>query len=142
MKRLFAFASAFALAGALAAVPAGAGTVVVKHKHKVTVEHVPGHTKMIMKVGPQGRFEHRGVWHDRIHVNAFVWPHGWRYHAIRIGGILPRIFIASDYYYDDYGPLGLQAPPPGYRWVRYGPDLLLINVRTGSVEDVVHDAFD
>ena len=37
--------------------------------------------------------------------------------------------------------MGLEPPPPGYRWVRYGPDLLLVNVRTRRVADVIYGAF-
>jgi Ni/Co efflux regulator RcnB len=33
-------------------------------------------------------------------------------------------------------------PPKGYRWVRYGPDLLLVNVRTGRISDVIYGAFN
>jgi Ni/Co efflux regulator RcnB len=89
-----------------------------------------------------GHFWHRGVWGVRIHAPVYRWPHGWRYRVWSIGAILPAVFLASEYYYDDYRLLGLQAPPPGYRWVRYGDDLLLVNLRTGEVEDVVYDVFD
>ncbi|MEJ0065348.1 MAG: RcnB family protein [Caulobacteraceae bacterium] len=32
-------------------------------------------------------------------------------------------------------------PPPGSRWVRYGPDLLLVNLTTGRVEDTAYGVF-
>ena len=32
-------------------------------------------------------------------------------------------------------------PPPGRRWVRYGSDLLLVNVRNRRVEDVIYGVF-
>jgi Ni/Co efflux regulator RcnB len=54
---------------------------------------------------------------------------------------LPSIFLSGTYFYDNYSPLGLGPPPPGYRWVRYGPDLLLVNVVTGRIADVVDGAF-
>jgi Ni/Co efflux regulator RcnB len=57
------------------------------------------------------------------------------------GAILPSIFLASPYYYDDYATLGLAPPPAGYRWVRYGTDLLLVNVVTGRIADVVDGVF-
>jgi Ni/Co efflux regulator RcnB len=44
-------------------------------------------------------------------------------------------------YYFDYGFLGVPPPPFGTRWVRYGPDALLVNVRSGRIVDVVYDAF-
>jgi len=37
--------------------------------------------------------------------------------------------------------MGLEPPPRGYRWVRYGPDLLLVNIRTRRVADVIYGAF-
>ncbi|BBC99179.1 hypothetical protein YGS_C1P0435 [Sphingobium sp. YG1] len=55
--------------------------------------------------------------------------------------MLPSIFLSSRYYYEDYRTLGVGAPPPGYRWVRYGPDLLLVRTRTRKVVDVIYGAF-
>ncbi len=56
--------------------------------------------------------------------------------------MLPALFLTNEYFYDDYGTAGLQAPAPGYRWVRYGDDLLLVNIRTGQVEDTAEDVFE
>jgi Ni/Co efflux regulator RcnB len=55
--------------------------------------------------------------------------------------MLPSVFLGGAYFYDNYGALGLAPPPAGYRWVRYGPDLLLVNVVTGRIADVVEGAF-
>jgi Ni/Co efflux regulator RcnB len=55
--------------------------------------------------------------------------------------MLPPAFLAPPYYYDEYAPLGLGPPPAGYRWVRYGPDLLLVNIATGRIADVVDGVF-
>jgi len=49
--------------------------------------------------------------------------------------------LAPPYYYDNYAPLGLAPPPPGYRWIRYGPDLLLVDVTSGRIGDVVEGVF-
>ena len=57
------------------------------------------------------------------------------------GALLPAIFLSTAYFYDGYAPLGLYAPPPGFRWVRYGPDLLLVNLTTGRVQDVAYGVF-
>jgi Ni/Co efflux regulator RcnB len=83
----------------------------------------------------------RGRWNTRIRASAFFYPRGYAYRHWSVGAILPALFLSSTYFYDDVGPLGLQIPPPGYRWVRYGPDLLLVNIRTGSVEEVAYGAF-
>jgi Ni/Co efflux regulator RcnB len=72
---------------------------------------------------------------------VFRYPHGYRYRRWSVGLLLPALFLSSTYYYDSYGDLGVGAPPPGCRWVRYGPDLLLIDVRTRRVVDVLYGAF-
>ena len=59
-----------------------------------------------------------------------------------VGGRLPPIFYGRDYYYADWAALGLDPPPPGTQWVRYGPDLLLVELDTGQVVDVAYDVFD
>lgn len=76
-----------------------------------------------------------------IHGRPFHYPSGYRYRRWSIGLLLPRLFLSPAYYYDDYYPLGVGAPPPGYRWVRYGPDLLLVQLRTGRIADVIYGAF-
>jgi Ni/Co efflux regulator RcnB len=55
--------------------------------------------------------------------------------------VLPPLFLVPGYYYADYAALGLPPPDPGFQWVRYGPDLLLVNIATGAVVDVVYGAF-
>jgi hypothetical protein len=69
------------------------------------------------------------------------YPPGYRYRRWTIGVVLPSLFLAPAYYYDDYWRMGLEGPPWGYQWVRYGPDLLLVNTRTGRIEDVIYGAF-
>jgi len=76
-----------------------------------------------------------------VHVAPFVYPRGWGYRRWVIGAVLPPVFLASAYYYSDWNVLGLPPPQPGFQWVRYGPDLLLVNVITGEVVDVVYGAF-
>lgn len=72
---------------------------------------------------------------------VFHYPSGYRYRRWTIGLLLPSIFLSSRYYYNDYARLGVGAPPYGYRWVRYGPDLLLVRTRTRRVVDVIYGAF-
>jgi Ni/Co efflux regulator RcnB len=76
-----------------------------------------------------------------VHVAPFIYPRGWGYRRWVIGAVLPPIFLVSDYYYGDWGALGLPPPQPGYQWVRYGSDLLLVNLSTGQVVDVAYDVF-
>ena len=72
---------------------------------------------------------------------AFRYPPGYAYRRWAIGAFLPSIFLGTTYYYDDWRGLGIDRPPPGRRWVRYGSDLLLVNQRTRRVEDVIYDVF-
>jgi Ni/Co efflux regulator RcnB len=55
--------------------------------------------------------------------------------------ILPPLFLTPDYYYGDWAAMGLPPPEPGFQWVRYGPDLLLVNINTGEVVDAIYGAF-
>ena len=71
----------------------------------------------------------------------FYYPSGWGYRSWRIGQALPFLFLSAPYFYDDYYGLGVPPPPPGFRWVRYGPDLLMVNVRTGYIADAVYGVF-
>ncbi len=83
----------------------------------------------------------RGRWFGRVHAAAFRYPAGYHYRIWNEGDRLPVLFLNSAYYYDGYAQLGLEVPPPGYRWVRYGPDLLLVDINTNEVEQVVYGAF-
>ena len=57
-----------------------------------------------------------------------------------VGYRLQPAFYGSRYYISDYGSYNLQAPHSrSLRWIRYGEDLLLVNVRTGRVLQVVHN---
>ena len=77
----------------------------------------------------------------RYRAPRFSYPRGWGYRRWQTGGILPRIFLSNSYYWSNWSALGLGSPPPGYVWVRYGPDLLLVNRRTGRIADAIYGAF-
>jgi len=76
-----------------------------------------------------------------IHGPIFHYPRGYRYRRWTIGLLLPAIFLSNVYYWNNYADIGVGPPPRGYRWVRYGPDLLLIQIRTRRVVDVIYGAF-
>lgn len=87
------------------------------------------------------RIGHRPTTFRRVNVSSYSYPRGYSYRRWSVGSILPRLFLSGSYYFNDYGALGLGAPPPGYVWVRYGPDLLLVNRYNGRIADVIHGAF-
>ena len=64
-----------------------------------------------------------------------------RYNRLSIGFILGSAFFGQNYWISD--PWYYRLPPayPGTRWVRYYDDVLLIDVYSGEVIDVIHDFF-
>jgi Ni/Co efflux regulator RcnB len=58
-----------------------------------------------------------------------------------VGRPLARALFAPAYYYAGYAALGLAAPPANYQWIRYGPDLMLVNLATGNVVDIRYGVF-
>ena len=108
--------------------------------------HPPGlpPAAMVHPMGPPGggaRFSYRGHDIERVHIHPFIYPPGFGYRRWEVGAALPPLFLARDYWYADWAALGMDPPPPGYQWVRYGPDLLLVKVITGQVADVAYDVF-
>ena len=90
---------------------------------------------------PPHHFMSQGRWRPSIRGPRFLYPPGYGYRLWITGAILPGIFLSGSYFFGDYASLGLAPPPPGYRWVRYGPDLLLVNVLSGRIADVVEGVF-
>ncbi len=132
--------------------PPGHGNVVVQHGsphfkgpvvHGPAIGHGPvvvGHGPVVVGHGPAIVF--RGHPINRVHLAPFVYQHGWAYRRWAVGAILPPLFLAPAYYYTDWATLGLDPPQPGFQWVRYGSDLLLVNVTTGAVVDTVYGVFN
>jgi Ni/Co efflux regulator RcnB len=90
---------------------------------------------------PPHRFMSQGRWRPSIRGPAFRYPPGFAYRRWTTGALLPPIFLSAPYFYESFSSLGLAPPPPGYRWVRYGSDILLVNVVTGRIADVVDGVF-
>lgn len=78
---------------------------------------------------------------QRVRATTYRYPRGYSYRRYRSGSILPSIFRSRAYYYTNWYDLGFGPPPPGYAWVRYGPDLLLVNIYTGRIRDVAYGVF-
>ena len=102
----------------------------------------PGAFRGPPRGGPPGaQFSYRGHMINRVRVAPFVYPGGYGYRRWVVGGVLPPIFLTPGYYYANWAALGVEPPQPGFQWVRYGPDLLLVNVGNGQVVDAVYGAF-
>jgi hypothetical protein len=76
------------------------------------------------------------------HHMPYRYPHGYHYRRWHAGLLLPHVLFGSTYWFQDYYRYGLPHPPHSYRWVRYGPDLLLVNTHTGHIRDVRHGLLD
>ena len=87
------------------------------------------------------QFVYRGQAFERVRRTPFVYPPGWGYQRWVVGAFLPPVFLVSDYWYAYWDLIGLPPPPPEYQWLRYGSDLLLVDLATGEVIDVVYDVF-
>jgi Ni/Co efflux regulator RcnB len=72
---------------------------------------------------------------------AFYYPPGYAYRRWSVGMMLPAAFLSSRYFWDSYAHVGLPPPPPGARWVRYGPDLVLVEVPSGRIIEVAYGVF-
>jgi Ni/Co efflux regulator RcnB len=75
------------------------------------------------------------------HIGPYHAPRGFAYRRWGYGEFLPRIYWAQRYWLSDYWLFGLDVPPVGCEWVRYGPDALLINISTGEVIQVLYGRF-
>ena len=98
--------------------------------------------------GPGAGYRPGGYLNDRgwrggqhFHLSPYRYPRGFGYQTWAFGAFLPSVFLAPDYTLWDYWTFGLPAPPPGYHWIRVGPDALLVRYGDGYVLDVVRDLF-
>ncbi len=115
------------------------GPVVVPH---VVVPGPGPHVGPGPGPGGHAQFIFRGrPFHPVPFARPWVYPAGWAYRRWAVGAILPPLFLVPAYYYTDYAALGFPPPDPGFQWVQYGPDLLLVNVATGQVVDVAYGVF-
>jgi Ni/Co efflux regulator RcnB len=65
----------------------------------------------------------------------------WRYRPVTVGYTLQPAFFGQRYYVSNYNMYQLRSPGRHQRWIRYGDDLLLVNVRSGRVLQVVHNRY-
>ncbi len=68
-------------------------------------------------------------------------PFGWSYRPYSIGWRLWPSYYQSSYWLQDPGMYRLPYAPPGYRWIRYYDDALLVDTWDGTVVDVIRDFF-
>ena len=116
------------------------------------VEPHPGPHGYARVAEPQG-WDHRPERVDRdayqhnyqvqrsFQVGPYHPPRNWHYRHWGYGEFLPRWFWGPQYYLSDYWLFGLEVPPVGFEWVRYGPDALLISLSNGQVLQAAYGVF-
>lgn len=94
------------------------------------------------------RRELRGDWRDyrKSHRNdfrrpAYQGPRGYRYRPVAVGYRFQPAYYGNRYWVNDYGRYRLPAPRAGHRWVRYGNDVVMVNMRSGRAVTVYNGFF-
>lgn len=122
----------------------------VDHGRPAEPERAPmGYPRVERPVGVDARpqqfdrqaYNHNFVADHGYHIGAYHAPRGFHYRRWSYGEILPRGYWSQDYWLQDYWLFGLDVPPYGFEWVRYGPDALLIDTRSGEVVQVIYGRF-
>lgn len=85
------------------------------------------------------RNQYRHYYQMPRYYNPYGYSYG--YQRFGIGIYLEDLFFSSRYWVND--PWQYRLPTPGYglRWVRYYDDVLLVDMESGYVVDVIHDFF-
>jgi Ni/Co efflux regulator RcnB len=94
------------------------------------------------------RQELRGDWRDYRQAHrdefrrpAYAGPRGYRYRPVVVGHRFDRAYYGDRYWVRDYARYRLPAPRAGHRWVRYGNDVVMVDVRSGRVVTVNNGFF-
>ena len=76
-----------------------------------------------------------------FHLGFYYDPFGWGYYPYQIGWRLWPSYYSSNYWINDPWQYRLPYAPPGYVWIRYWNDALLVDTWTGQVVDVIPGFF-
>jgi hypothetical protein len=94
------------------------------------------------------RSNHRYDWHhwrsrhrSLFRLGLYIDPFGWGYRPYSIGWRLWPSYYRSRFWLDDPWQYRLPYAPPGYRWIRYYDDALLVDTWNGEVVDVIYNFF-
>jgi Ni/Co efflux regulator RcnB len=79
---------------------------------------------------------------DRFRMGNYYSPYrGYGYNRLSIGLVLDSLFYSNRYWLNDPYQYRLPAAPYGTQWVRYYNDVVLVDVYTGEVIDVIENFF-
>ncbi|ATY32257.1 RcnB family protein [Sphingomonas psychrotolerans] len=122
--------AAAVIAGVVGATPATAQRVWQDGRWVVMPRHS---APTVMRTNP-----HRWAMRDGRWEAGFRAPGGWNsYRRLHRGNTLPGYWRGGDFRVHDYLSFGLAAPQPGYSWVRYYDDAVLVDR-----DDRVWDSID
>ncbi len=76
-------------------------------------------------------------WNGPRYRSGYYYPRGYGYNAWGVGYAVPRPYWGQRYWVNDWRRYQLARPWGGTRWVRVGPDALLIDVGNGVVIQAV-----
>ena len=82
------------------------------------------------------RNHHRSL----FHLGFYIDPFSWGYQPFAIGYRMWPAYYGNQYWIDP-AMYGLPYPPPGAAWVRYYNDVMLIDLYSGTVLDVIPGFF-
>jgi len=95
----------------------------------------------------EARREYRDDWRDHRRRNPDVYrgggwyaPRGYSYRRVDVGYRFNPAFYDRRYWVDPVR-YHLRPAPYGHRWVRYGNDVVLINIGSGRVADINYRFF-
>jgi Ni/Co efflux regulator RcnB len=83
------------------------------------------------------RKRHRSLFHFGFYYDPF----GWGYYPFQIGWRLWPSYYSSNYWINDPWQYRLPYAPPGYVWIRYWNDALLVDTWSGQVVDMIPNFF-
>lgn len=85
---------------------------------------------------------HRNAYRSHYRLGSYYAPYRhYSYRRLGIGFQLDRLFFGNRYWLDDPWSYRLPQVYGPYRWVRYYDDVLLVDIYSGRVADVIHDFF-
>ena len=117
-------------AGPMRAPPPRTAARVWQNGRWTSLPHPGGHVRQVAPNRWGGKIH--GRWHG-----GFEAPGGWSaYRRLGRGHRLPNYWMGQGFRIPDYLAFGLAAPPPGYFWVRYYDDAVLVD-GMGEVWDSV-----
>ena len=84
------------------------------------------------------RYQNRNVFRGGNYYSPY---RNYSYNRLNIGFVLDELFFGRNYWISDPWQYRLPPAPYGTQWVRYFDDVVLVDVYTGEVVDVIYDFF-